>query len=43
MLGLYEMDDKVDELYRKYLQEAISPKLMNINKFLNHDVTFQRY
>src|SRR5687767_4067509 len=22
---LYEMDDKVDELYRKYLQEAISP------------------
>lgn len=23
---LYEMDDKVDELYRKYLQEAISPK-----------------
>ena len=23
---LYEMDDKVDELYRKYLHEAISPK-----------------
>ena len=23
---LYEMDDKVDELYRKYLQEAISPQ-----------------
>jgi phosphate transport system protein len=23
---LYEMDDKVDELYRKYLQEAISPR-----------------
>jgi phosphate transport system protein len=23
---LYEMDDKVDDLYRKYLQEAISPQ-----------------
>jgi phosphate transport system protein len=23
---LYEMDDKVDELYRKYLHEAISPR-----------------
>jgi phosphate transport system protein len=23
---LYEMDDKVDELYRKYLHEAISPQ-----------------
>ena len=23
---LYEMDDKVDELYRKYLQESISPQ-----------------
>ncbi|MGA8107190.1 MAG: phosphate uptake regulator PhoU [Nitrososphaeraceae archaeon] len=29
---LYEMDDKVDELYRKYLQEAISPRTNEHNE-----------
>ncbi|MGA7541755.1 MAG: phosphate uptake regulator PhoU [Nitrososphaeraceae archaeon] len=29
---LYEMDDKVDELYRKYLQEAFSPRTNEHNE-----------
>lgn len=42
---LYELDDKVDALYRKYLNEAIftPTDLQKQNKLQNHDVIFLRY
>jgi phosphate uptake regulator len=42
---LYELDDKVDALYRKHLNEAISTPadLQSKNKLQNHDVIFLRY
>ena len=42
---LYELDDKVDALYRKYLNEAISTPTIykSKNKLQNHDVIFLSY